>query len=173
MTGLAETYSSVRETLEADSATAAAAVAGDTKTPPGKSGTNAHTLEGHRQTMAGVVPRLYQLLSNAVEADDARKQSQEMSSSYPGAEMMAGTGVASEGIRAVLHGKPWLWVGDAFVPADQARLSFCNGFCSGFCKVFVTAFVGFVQTASFPWCALPCLLSRSRTQRNQQKFPAP
>ncbi|CAN0159855.1 unnamed protein product, partial [Hapterophycus canaliculatus] len=57
----------------------------------------AHALEGHRQTMAGVVPRLYQLLSNAVEADDAR-------------------------VQAVLCGKPWLWVGDGFVPADQVML---------------------------------------------------
>lgn len=124
MTGLAETYSSARETLEAGSA---AAAAGDTTTEPpaGKNGTSAHTLEGHRQTMAGVVPRLYQLLSNAVEADDARKRSQEMSggdgSGNPGTRTGMVTGVATEGIRAVLHGKPWLWVGDAFVPADQVR----------------------------------------------------
>lgn len=64
--------------------------------------------------MAGVVPRLYQLLSNAVEADDARARSQESGGTPPGTGVM-------EGIRAVLHGKPWLWVGDAFVPADQVR----------------------------------------------------
>lgn len=69
--------------------------------------------------MAGVVPRLYQLLSNAVEADDARARSQESGGSGSGSGGNPGKGVATEGIRAVLHGKPWLWVGDAFVPADQ------------------------------------------------------
>ncbi|CAN0436052.1 unnamed protein product [Scytosiphon promiscuus] len=64
--------------------------------------------------MAGVVPRLYQLLSNAVEADDARARSQRES-----ADGNPGTGVVTEGIRAALYGKPWLWVGDGFVPADQ------------------------------------------------------
>lgn len=125
MTGLAETYSSAGETLEAETD---AAAAGDTKTElsPGKNSTHnnnktTHTLEGHRQTMAGVVPRLYQLLSNAVEADDegARAHSQE-SGGNPGTRT-AGMAVATERIRAVLHGNPWLWVGDAFVPADQVR----------------------------------------------------
>lgn len=67
--------------------------------------------------MAGVVPRLYQLLSNSVEADDAGARSQEVGGGTPA----AGTGVLTEKIRAELHGKPWLWVGDAFVPADQVR----------------------------------------------------
>lgn len=66
--------------------------------------------------MAGVVPRLYQILSNAVEADEARTRSQKGGGggNNPGAGM-----VVTERVRAVLHGKPWLWVGDAFVPADQ------------------------------------------------------
>ncbi|CAN0259506.1 unnamed protein product, partial [Ectocarpus sp. 4 AP-2014] len=29
----------------------------------------------------------------------------------------------TERVRAVLHGKPWLWVGDAFVPADQVAFT--------------------------------------------------
>lgn len=154
VTGLAETYSTARETLEAESA-AAAAAAGDGKTEPssGKNGTSAHTLEGHRQTMAGVVPRLYQLLSNAVEADDARARSQEMSggNGSPG----AGVAVATEGIRAVLHGKPWLWVGDAFVPADQVRQE----------RSKKTA-----QTASLVWTAssVVCPASPGRPASKQQ-----
>lgn len=74
--------------------------------------TNAHALEGHRQTMAGVVPQLYQLLSNAVEAEDARELGAEGKESDRSA--------VTEDIRAALHEVPWLWVGDAFVPADQA-----------------------------------------------------
>lgn len=62
--------------------------------------------------MAGVVPQLYQLLSNAVEADDAREPGTENKESSRGA--------LTEDVRAVLHEVPWLWVGDAFVPADQA-----------------------------------------------------
>lgn len=109
--GLAETFSAAREALEA--APADTGGGGDDKTT--SPGDNAHTLEGHRQTMAGVVPRLYQILSNAVEADEARSRSQEGGGgggNNPGV-------VVTERVRAVLHGKPWLWVGDAFVPADQ------------------------------------------------------
>lgn len=69
--------------------------------------------------MAGVVPRLYQLLSNAVEGDGAAEAGQWRGGGD------ASTGVTvntiSDRIRAVLHSAPWLWVGDAFVPADQVR----------------------------------------------------
>lgn len=113
MTALAETFASNREKLEASGAAGGDGKVGDENKATPKE--NAHTLEGHRQTMAGVVPRLYQLLSNAVEAEEAQG---------PGAEGEASRGVVTEGIRAVLHEVPWLWVGDAFVPADQVR-----GFC--------------------------------------------
>ena len=61
------------------------------------------------------MPKLYQLLSNAIEADDASRS---------GLEGNTGPGSTTESIRAVLHEAPWLWVGDGFVPADQVRLSF-------------------------------------------------
>lgn len=122
VTGLAETYSSAREALEAESDVAAGDANTEVSPRKNAAATNAHTLEGHRQTMAGVVPRLYQLLSNAVEADDARARSHSQES-YGGGNGSPGAGVtvSTEGIRAVLHGKSWLWVGDAFVPADQVR----------------------------------------------------
>lgn len=65
--------------------------------------------------MAGVVPRLYQLLSNAVEEDGT-------GGGRHGAVGEGGNVAAvAEAIRTVLHGKPWLWVGDAFVPTDQVK----------------------------------------------------
>lgn len=73
--------------------------------------------------MAGVVPRLYQLLSNTVEADEAGARPQGGGGGDGAPIPATATGVITEGIRAVLNGKPWLWVGDAFVPADQVRLS--------------------------------------------------
>lgn len=112
VTALAETFTKVRKALEATpAATAAAGVAGGDGDIPSPQ-QNAHTLEGHRQTMAGVVPRLYQLLSNAIEAEDAQGQ---------GTEGGAGRKMITDGVRVVLHEASWLWVGDAFVPADQAR----------------------------------------------------
>ncbi|CAM9133150.1 unnamed protein product, partial [Laminaria digitata] len=122
VTALAETFSELREKLlpteSSSTAPPATAADGDSKGGDGTSSSpqqNARTLEGHRQTMAGVVPKLYQLLSNAVDADDARRS---------GVDGNTGPGRETESIRAVLHEAPWLWVGDGFVPADQARLSF-------------------------------------------------
>lgn len=111
VTALAAMFTKNREQLEASSS--AKDTGGDSSVPSPEK--NAHTLEGHRQTMAGVVPQLYQLLSNAVEADDARETGAESKDSD---HRMALT----EGVRAVLHELPWLWVGDAFVPADQASV---------------------------------------------------
>lgn len=73
---------------------------------------NDRFLEGHRQTMASVVPRLYQLLSNAVEAHDARQQRGDATTNSTSLARM-------DGVREVLNDASWLWVGDAFVPADQ------------------------------------------------------
>ncbi|CAN0549229.1 unnamed protein product, partial [Ectocarpus sp. 12 AP-2014] len=112
--GLAETFSAAREALEG----APAETGGDGDDKATSLRDNAHTLEGHRQTMAGVVPRLYQILSNAVEADEARSRSPEGSGGGNNPGVMV-----TERVRAVLHGKPWLWVGDAFVPADQVAFT--------------------------------------------------
>lgn len=118
VTGLAETFSANRKVLEA-SATDIPSTGGAVSAGQGVSASasprsqDTHTLEGHRQTMAGVVPRLYQLLSNAVEADDARGLERENEATRP---------VVTQALRSVLHGASWLWVGDAFVPADQVRL---------------------------------------------------
>lgn len=112
VTGLAETFSAAHEKLNV--VDNGGEGGGNTNETSPEEKANAHTLEGHRQTMAGVVPRLYQLLSNTVEAEDTSARSQE-----GGDTTGAGAGVMTEGIRGVLHGKPWLWVGDAFVPADQ------------------------------------------------------
>lgn len=110
VTGLADEFSGVRDELVAAPRRASA------KNASASSGSkqSAHTLEGHRQTMAGVVPRLYQLLSNAVEGHSEGER-------RGGDDAAAKHRATIEGIQGVLHGKPWLWVGDAFVPADQAR----------------------------------------------------
>lgn len=84
---------------------------------------NARILEGHRQTMAGVVPRLYQLLSNAVEAHDARQQKGDVTTNSTSLARM-------EGVREVLNDASWLWVGDAFVPADQVTSLDAKLFCN-------------------------------------------
>lgn len=116
VTGLADEFAKVRNKLTAPDRAQTGSNAPEAKDgAPSSSARNAHILEGHRQTMAGVVPRLYQLLSNAVEtnAEGERGQDNEF--------LAAARQGRIESIKEVLHGTPWLWVGDAFVPADQAR----------------------------------------------------
>lgn len=115
ITGLAEAFAKTRDELSATSGD-------DADGDPDRQAKNVHTLEGHRQTMAGVVPRLYQLLSNTVEGESERGQA------YGPGDAPTKYDVVVEAIRGVLHGAPWLWVGDAFVTADQARAVGVNCF---------------------------------------------
>lgn len=108
---LAATYTNVRDRLQASSSSSIAS-------PPE---TYAYTLQGIRQIMAGVVPKLYQLLSKAFEADDG----EELATGSCGSDR----GAVAEDVRAVLHKVPWLWVGDSFVPAAQASV---EGYCRRF-----------------------------------------
>lgn len=98
------TYAKVRDQLQASSSSLIAP-------PPERRG---RSLEKNRRTMAGVVPKLYQLLSKAFEADDAGEPATGSCESDRRA--------VAEAVRAVLHEVPWLWVGDSFVPAAQASV---------------------------------------------------
>ncbi|CAM9585905.1 unnamed protein product, partial [Chrysoparadoxa australica] len=65
----------------------------------------AEEAESYRQTLAGVVPTLYQHLSNAGQSHRIRCSS------------------IAERLRKALHESPWLWMGDRFVTASQVAFT--------------------------------------------------